>query len=186
MKLLLHICCGPCSLSVIERLKREGFALSGFFYNPNIHPEAEYNLRLSAAKAVAEKEGVSLIAAIYDPESWKEAIRGHESEEEGGRRCAICIEKRLKKTAQYCVESGFSIFATTLSVSPHKSAQVINTIGTDVAKRFKIAFYSADFKKDNGFAISCRKAKELGLYRQRYCGCRYSQPSASAKIYSNE
>ncbi len=168
-KLLLHVCCAPCATHVIEMLK-EDFELTAYFYNPNIHPEEEYRLRLENLK----KLGVAFIEGKYDVDAWFNATKGYENEPEGGARCELCYRIRMEEAARFAKENGHIHFATTLTISPHKNARVINSIGEGLSKKYGVKFYSADFKKRNGFKKSVELSKKHGLYRQSYCGCVFS------------
>jgi len=148
--------------------------VAGHFYNPNIHPEDEYQRRISEMEGYARSIGLPLLVSQYDSERWREAVRGLENEPEGGRRCLVCYRLRLEETAALARREGFTHFTTTLSISPHKRADAINAIGRDVAARFGLSFYAADFKKKDGFTKSLRLSGEAGLYRQGYCGCEFS------------
>lgn len=170
--LLLHICCAPCSTHVI-RLLKEDFNVTAYFYNPNIHPKKEYLLRLEALKKFAERTGLKYIEGLYDTERWFKETKGYEAEPEGGKRCEICYRLRVGETARFA-KGKFEWFATTLTVSPHKNAKVINSIGEELADRYGLKFYAADFKKKDGFKKSVQLSKEHNLYRQSYCGCVYS------------
>jgi predicted adenine nucleotide alpha hydrolase (AANH) superfamily ATPase len=171
MKVALHICCGVCAASVVERLTLEGHEVHGFFYNPNIHPQEEYERRLEAAWKVAAELKFPLEAGPYKPEEWFAETKSLEDEPEGGRRCEVCFRHRLGKTFLYLQESGLDVFTTTLTVSPHKSAVVINKVGQEIGgERFLVR----DFKKKAGFQRATELAREWGLYRQDYCGCIYS------------
>ncbi|MCK5329449.1 MAG: epoxyqueuosine reductase QueH, partial [Candidatus Latescibacteria bacterium] len=172
--LLLHICCAPCATYVVRTL-RERFDVVGYFCNPNIHPEEEYALRLREMKRYAEEIGLRMIVAEDETDRWYEATRGTEQEPEGGERCAICYRFRMERAACFAREHGIFHFATTLTISPHKKAAVIHPIGRELADLYGAAFYEADFKKRNGFKISCRMSREAGLYRQDYCGCIFSK-----------
>jgi hypothetical protein len=171
--LLLHICCAPCSTQVIRVLQQK-FTVTGFFYNPNIEPEEEYLRRLATMRQFAIQIGFPLLIGNYEHSLWEDAVKGSESEPEGGTRCSICYRFRLEQTAKQAKENGFTLFATTLTISPHKPASVINKIGLELAQKYSIAFEPADFKKKDGFKQSCTLAKEFQLYRQTYCGCKYS------------
>ncbi|HID54885.1 TPA: epoxyqueuosine reductase QueH, partial [Candidatus Poribacteria bacterium] len=149
-RMLLHICCAPCSTYVIEVLKPI-YKIAGFFYNPNIHPESQYKLRLEEIIRYAEIAGIDLVVGEYEVRRWFDLVRGLEDEPEGGRRCRICYRMRLERTAQYAAEHGFDIITTTLSISPHKKADVINRIGAEVAGKHGVGFLQADFKKKGGF-----------------------------------
>ncbi|MEW5767680.1 MAG: epoxyqueuosine reductase QueH [bacterium] len=176
-KLLLHVCCAPCAAYVIGQLSQE-FEIGAYFYNPNIHPKEEYDLRWEAMEKLTQALQVSfeLAGGKYDPERWLEAVKGLEAEPEGGARCQVCYRFRLEEAAKLAKEKGGDWLATTLTISPHKRAEVINPMGQEVAEQFGLRFYQADFKKKDGFKISCRLSRELKLYRQSYCGCVFSQP----------
>ncbi|MFH0774410.1 MAG: epoxyqueuosine reductase QueH [bacterium] len=168
MKLiLLHICCGVCAGSIVERLREDGFEPVGFFYNPNIHPEEEYHRRLEATKILSSALGFSLIEGDYENKGWLELTRGFEKEPEGGKRCGICFRMRLEKTFQKSKELKIP-FTTTLTVSPQKDSHLINKIGTGFD-----SFRGYDFKKKDGFKRSLELSKRYNLYRQNYCGCVY-------------
>ena len=173
-KLLLHTCCAPCSPHVVEILSKE-FEVCAFFYNPNIHPLEEYQLRLEEMKGFLRTIPVELIVGEYDADRWFHRVEGMGREEEGGNRCGLCYRMRLEKTACLAQAKGFQYFTTTLTVSPHKNAKIINQIGREVKGSPDVAFYEADFKKRDGFKKSCELSKKLGFYRQNYCGCVYSK-----------
>jgi len=171
-RVLLHICCGVCAVGAVERLREENYEVIGYLYNPNIHPRHEYDKRLGVAKIVAENLNFNIIKDVYDKENWFGKIRGLESEPEGGRRCDICFKMRLEKTWQYFQRKKFDVFATTLTMSPHKNTEKINKIGKNIAGK---DFLSIDFNKKNGFKKAIDISKKLALYRQNYCGCIFSQ-----------
>jgi len=171
MKVLLHICCGVCAASAAQSLASEGHEVTGFFYNPNIHPAIEYLRRLEAAHAVAEKLHFPLEAGPYTPEEWLRETEPLKDEPEGGKRCQVCFSIRLGRTYLYLVDRGLDVFTTTLTISPHKRAQLVNKIGWEVGgDRFLVR----DFKKKDGFKRATQSARDWGLYRQDYCGCIYS------------
>lgn len=172
MKIVLHVCCGVCAGGVVERLTSEGHQVRGFFYNPNIHPLAEYQKRLEAAARVARELNFPLEEGPYTPEYWRQETGSLEDEPEGGKRCAVCFRLRLEKTYQYLRDKGWDAFTTTLTVGPRKSADVINRIGRDISGD---SFLARDFKKQAGFQRSIELAKKWALYRQNYCGCLYSR-----------
>jgi predicted adenine nucleotide alpha hydrolase (AANH) superfamily ATPase len=171
VKVVLHICCGVCAAGISERLAAEGHLVLGLFYNPNIHPLEEYQRRLEATRTVAIKMGFPLEVAPYVPQEWLGETAGLENEPEGGRRCEVCFRLRLEKTYLVMRERGGDAFTTTLTVSPHKSAAVVNRVGMEVGGE---KFLARDFKKQDGFKRAIALAKEWALYRQDYCGCRYS------------
>ena len=143
--------------------------------DPNIYPLKEYELRLNEIKEFFQALSVELIVGKYDSDQWFARVEGMEQDKEGGRRCQVCFRMRLEKTALVAKERGFDCFTTTLSVSPHKNAQIINQIGRDIQNSVNVAFYEADFKKRDGFKKSSELSKKHGFYRQNYCGCVYSQ-----------
>lgn len=173
-KLLLHICCAPCSLYVWQKLQAD-FELSGFFYNPNIQPLAEYEFRRLELVKIAEKFAWPMVYASYDLRDWFSAIRGLEGEAERGARCSVCFRFRLEKTFCYAREHGFECVASTLSISPSKVTAQINEQGIALAEKYGIAFLAENFKKKNGFLISRKQGDELGVRHQDYCGCVYSK-----------
>ncbi|MEK7353179.1 MAG: epoxyqueuosine reductase QueH [Chloroflexota bacterium] len=171
MKVALHICCGVCAAGAAERLAAEGHQVYGFFYNPNIHPQEEYQRRLEAAHKVAEELKFSLEVGSYKPEDWFSEIKGLEDEPEGGKRCEVCFRHRLRVAYRYMQDSGFDAFTTTLTIGPQKSAAVINRVGQEIGgDRFLVR----DFKKQAGFQRASALAKEWAIHRQHYCGCVYS------------
>ena len=173
-KLLLHICCGPCSLYVWQKLQAD-FALSGFFYNPNIQPFAEYEFRRLELVKIAEKFAWPMAYGAYDLRDWFFAVRGLEREKERGARCPVCFKYRLEKVFQYARENGFYCVASTLSISPSKVTAQINEQGIALAEKYGVAFLAENFKKKDGFLISRRQGDELGVRHQDYCGCVYSK-----------
>ena len=174
-RLLLHSCCGPCSSYVLEYLTRY-FEVCLSYYNPNIQPRAEYELRLENQLKVLERiPGVTLVPCGYDGGAYDEAVRGLENEPEGGARCTECFALRLDFAAREAKRLGCDYFATTLTVSPHKDAQRINAIGEALAGKYGVKWLPADFKKRDGYKRSIELSREFGLYRQNYCGCLYSK-----------
>lgn len=173
-RLLVHSCCAPCSSSVFERLFTEYQDITGLFYNPNIFPEEEYNRRFEEYKRFFNEKDYKFFV-IEDPQTiWAEAVKGYENEPERGKRCEICFGLRLEKTAQFAVKNNCNLFTTVLSVSPHKDACLINKVGTEIGQKYNIDFLEADFKKQDGYKRSLELSKEYNLYRQTYCGCKYS------------
>jgi predicted adenine nucleotide alpha hydrolase (AANH) superfamily ATPase len=172
-KMLVHICCAPDALYVMDLL-RQDYDLSGFFYNPNIHPREEYDLRREETEKVARALGFDLIDAPYEDVRWHEVTAKFKDEPEKGRRCDICYALRLARTAQKASEQGFDIFTTVMSLSPWKKAEVMNKIGKMFGRRYKVEFLEANFKKKDGFKKSVELSKKHRLHRQDYCGCVYS------------
>jgi len=182
--MLLHCCCAPCASSVLETLLPD-YRITLLFYNPNIEPLAEYDKRKTEVfrlveKITADKQvmdslhlpfAVDILAAEYDNDIFETAVSSLRDEPEGGERCRVCFELRFKKTAQKAKAGEYDIFATTLSVSPHKDVKIINEIGSRLSEEFSIGFLPSDFKTNDGFKRSVELSKRYGLYRQEYCGC---------------
>lgn len=168
--LALHVCCGPCATAVLEQLANQ-YDLRAVWYNPNIRPAAEHERRLVAMRAVVERTGIALVELGDDPAVWEGACAGLLEEPEGGARCVECFRLRLERVARWAAGAGVGVMATTLSISPHKSAAVINAVGAEVAAGRGVRFLAADFKQGGGFARSVELSRRWGLYRQRYCGC---------------
>jgi len=186
-KILLHVCCAPCAIYVVKRLQEENFEVTMFFYNPNIQPEAEYQRRKGEVERLSAKLDLDLITSPYKTEEWLSKVSGLEYEPEGGKRCRVCYDLRLSDTARYASLNGFDFFATTMTISPHKPAKVVNLVGREVTERInqeveqgktpgkKIEFLEADWKKHDGFKKACEMSHAEGFYRQDYCGCLYSK-----------
>ena len=174
------MCCGPCATAVLGAL-RPDWAVQCFWYNPNIEPAEEYRRRLGAMVTVAAAGGVPLVEGPYQPESWRATVNGWEDEPEGGQRCRICYEYRLREAVAYACAQGVDRVATTLTISPHKEAALINALGCELATAAGLQFVAGDWRKRAGFARSLALSRQLGIYRQNYCGCRYSLPSAEVR-----
>jgi len=149
-----------------------------YFYNPNIQPGEEYEKRLAEVQRYAESMGIPLEVGAYDEPRWLEAVRGHESDPEGGERCRICYRFRLEEAAGRAEQLGCDCLATTLTVSPHKRADAVNPEGVGAVAGTPVEFLDADFKKKGGYQESCRLSREYGFYRQSYCGCSFSRGPA--------
>ena len=177
-RLLLQSCCGPCSSYVLEALT-PFFRVTVLYYNPNIQPRAEYDLRLENQRkiiaALPTPSAVDILECDYDGEKYDAAVKGLESEPEGGARCTVCFRLRLEETAKRASELGYDWFCTTLTVSPHKDAERLNQIGRALGERYGVPFLPSDFKKREGYKRSIQLSKEYELYRQDYCGCLYSK-----------
>ena len=169
-KLLLHCCCAPCSSAVIERLK-ERFQITFYYYNSNIFPKEEFDVRYQEFK----KLGVDVVCADYNHEHFLNMVKGLENEPEGQSRCRICISDRMDKSFKYAKENNFDLVTTTLTISPHKDCEFINLLGEHLQEKYNIKYLHADFKKQNGYLRSIQICKELGIYRQDYCGCEFSK-----------
>ncbi len=172
-KLFLHSCCGPCSTVCIERLIND-YDVTVFYYNPNIYPFEEYEKRKEEQKKVCKHFNVPVIDGDYNEEKWLEFVKGLENEKEGGSRCEKCFFYRLEETCKKAKELNFDIFGTTLTVSPHKSTPIINKVGNELSVKYDFPYLEASFKKQDGYLRSINLSKEMNLYRQNYCGCRFS------------
>jgi len=192
-KILLHVCCAPCSSYCLEYL-RQYFDVTVFFFNPNITNEEEYQKRASEEKRLIDAynkqvesgnfEGmnsderarkIDFIEGEYEPSKWLSFIKGYENCKEGGDRCKKCFEMRLMESARVAKENGFDGFTTSLTISPLKNADVLNDIGKMAADKYGTFFVPSDFKKKNGYKRSIELSKMYDLYRQDYCGCSFSK-----------
>lgn len=181
-RLLLHSCCAPCSSYVLEYLAQY-FEITVFYYNPNIFPENEYTKRILEQQTFIRnlsetnanvKHPISFLAGNYDREKFFAMAKGLEHVKEGGERCFKCYELRLEEAARIAKERNFDYFTTTLSISPLKNAEKLNTIGKIVGEKYGVEYLQSDFKKKNGYKRSIELSKIYGLYRQDYCGCEFS------------
>lgn len=179
--LLLHSCCAPCSSYCLEYLSKY-FSITVLYYNPNISPENEYYTRVKEQvrliNSLPAVNRISFMEGDYKPEVFYNAVRGYENEPEGGARCSICYELRLREAARIASEHNFDYFTTTLSISPLKDADRLNNIGGRLAKEYGVNYLFSDFKKKNGYKRSIELSKEYNLYRQNFCGCVYSRMEA--------
>lgn len=179
-RILLHSCCGPCSTAVIRRLLQD-YAVSVFYYNPNITDPKEYALRKAEQIRFLDEfckangEMVDFIEGDYHPAVYYSAVEGLEQEPEGGLRCNVCFQLRLEETAKKAKEGRFDCFDTTLSVSPHKNYDFISGIGHALAQDYGIEYVDGNYKKQDGFRVSIDMSKQYNLYRQHYCGCSFSK-----------
>lgn len=174
-KLLLHTCCAPCLTGTI--FQKEDFRITIFWYNPNIYPIEEYLIRKREVERYAQVIQCEFVDGDRDGNDfslWDNSVVGLESEVEGGRRCGACFKVRLKKAAEFAKENSFDFFATTLTTSPFKDSNVINLLGKEMADKVGTTYLSSDFKKNDGYKLSQQVCKEFRIYRQRYCGCRFS------------
>ena len=177
-RLLLHVCCAPCSSYCLEYLSNY-FDITVYCYNPNISKKKEYEYRLSEEKrfiSIKEfKYPVKLTESEYRPEDFFAAVKGLEKEPEGGARCKECFRLRLEASAKKAKEQGFDYFTTTLTISPLKNAALLNEIGAEMGERYGVKWLYSDFKKKEGYKRSIELSKEFDLYRQNYCGCVFSR-----------
>ncbi len=175
-RLLLHCCCAPCSTAVLKRLD-ECFDISVYYYNPNIDTLAEHELRAREIEHFVSDSRLAKECIIipFEPKVYYEAIQGFEQEPEGGLRCEICFALRLRHAARYAALHRFDYFTTTLTISPMKSAPLLNRIGEQMASEEGATFLNSNFKKRGGYLLSTQLSKEYGIYRQDYCGCVFSK-----------
>lgn len=182
--LLLHACCAPCSSSVLEYLVKF-FDITLFYHNPNIYPKDEFTRRKEELERlityIDTPNKLDLVVPEYDENEFFFVSKGLENEKEGGSRCEKCFILRLGRTYEYAEKNGFDYFATTLTVSPLKNAELINRIGETLAKGGGTKWLYSDFKKKGGYLRSCELSKQYGLYRQNFCGCVYSKAQADAE-----
>lgn len=171
---LLHICCAPDATVPWPSLIDEGYEVTGFFYGNNIHPQTEWEKRCDAVASLARSLDAGFFVLPYDPAQWFGCTESLKCEPERGARCARCFELQLLAAAEKAVEGGFDCLCTTLTISPHKDPVLINDIGETVSGRAGVAWLDRVWRKKGGFALSVRRSRELGLYRQNYCGCAYS------------
>ena len=174
-KLLLHSCCAPCAGEIMEAVAASGIDTTIYFYNPNIHPKEEYEIRKDENIRFAEKLGFDFIDADYDKDNWFERIKGLENEPERGKRCTVCFDMRFERTALYAHENNFKIFATTLGISRWKDLEQINNSGLKAAKRYNsLGFWDFNWRKQGGSSRMLEISKKEKFYKQEYCGCVYS------------
>jgi predicted adenine nucleotide alpha hydrolase (AANH) superfamily ATPase len=175
-KILLHCCCAVCAGDILQRLTDSHVDATVFFYNPNIHPRAEYDRRKAEILRYAGKLGVPVIDADYDTETWFDRVKGLEKEPEKGRRCTVCFDVRLGRTALYAHANGFNVIATTLGISRRKDLSQVNAAGHRAAAGYDgIAFWDINWRKNKGIDRMIDIARAEGFYRQEYCGCVFSR-----------
>ena len=181
---MLHACCAPCASYVLEYLS-DFFEITLFYYNPNISPESEYDVRLRELEKLClelpDAKGIKILPCEYNDADFYSAVRGMENLPEGDNRCRICYELRLRKTAETAKTYGFDFFTTTLSISPYKNAAWLNEIGESLMKEFSVNYLFSDFKKKNGYKRSIELSAQYNLYRQNFCGCVYSKRDADIR-----
>ena len=182
--LLLHACCAPCSSYVLEYLSKY-FDITLFFYNPNIYPEEEFRFREDELRRLIGEmplpDNVNIISGRYDPSEFFDIARGYEELPEGDERCRRCYALRLEESARAAKEGGFDYFCTTLSISPYKNAEWLNTLGKEMSEKYGVGYLFSDFKKKNGYKRSCQLSEQYSLYRQDYCGCVFSKREAEKR-----
>lgn len=174
-KVLMHSCCAPCSGPLIEKMADAGIELTIFFYNPNIHPKKEYELRKNENIRFAEKLGLEFVDADYDVQNWFARAKGMEQDPERGRRCSMCFDMRFERTALHAYENGFKIITSSLGISRWKNMEQINESGERSASHYPgITYWKYNWRKEGGSARMYDLAKEESFYKQEYCGCIYS------------
>ena len=183
-RLLLHVCCAPCSSYCLEYLNGF-FDITVFYYNPNISIKEEYLHRLHEEQRLVSqmllKRPVEVIEGSYDPKEFFSAVKGLENEPEGGKRCAECFRLRLNASAKAAKEGGYDYFTTTLTISPLKNAALLNELGEEAAAKYGVKWLPSDFKKKEGYKRSIQLSKEYELYRQNYCGCVFSRKESGCE-----
>jgi epoxyqueuosine reductase len=170
-KILLHVCCGPCGTASVKRLQEEGYQVVGYYYNPNIHPEDEYERRLKEAKKLAKTSKISLIIDDYEPQDYFEVVKGKEDNPK--ERCLECWSLRLQKTAEKAKELNIKMIGSTLRISPYQNQIELLKIGQEIAKAHGLDFYDKDLV--SCFQESVQISKSQEMYRQKYCGCIFSK-----------
>ena len=174
-RVLLHSCCAPCSGEVMEAMLASGVDYTIFFYNPNIHPRKEYELRKDENVRFADKFGIPFVDADYDRDSWFERARGMEHEPERGVRCTMCFDMRFERTALYAHEHGFPVITSSLGISRWKNMRQINDCGVRAAARYPgLTYWEYNWRKGGGSARMIEISKREAFYQQEYCGCAYS------------
>lgn len=174
-KILLHCCCGPCATYTVEKLRADGFDVTGYWYNPNIHPFTEHRLRLEAMADCAGQMDFPLIVGEYNLVDYFRAVVGHE-----GQRCGDCFRLRLDRTARVAREQGFDAFTTTLLISPYQQHEILKDAGEEMAREHGVTFHYEDLRP--GFRESHKVSREMNLYHQKYCGCVYSEWERFGKV----
>jgi predicted adenine nucleotide alpha hydrolase (AANH) superfamily ATPase len=173
-KLLLHSCCAPCAGEIMLALKHSKIDTTIYFYNPNIHPIEEYELRKLENIKFAKKLGMPFIDADYDVDNWFELTKGQENEPERGERCTTCFDMRFLKTAKYAKENGFDLISSTLGISRWKDMQQINDCGHRSGADYDVPYWDVNWRKKGGSSRMLEVSKQEGFYQQEYCGCVYS------------
>jgi epoxyqueuosine reductase len=173
--LCLHICCAPDATVAFERLI-DKWKILAYFNNPNIEPVLEYEHREAEVVRLSNHFNIEYFESDRNVNPWIQAIEGFEGEREGGKRCERCITHRLDETARFAKENSAEAFATTLTTSPHKNVNFIHEIGETLQEKYGVIYLAETFRKNNGFKRSIDMCAELGVYRQNYCGCRWSLP----------
>ena len=173
--LLLHSCCAPCAGEIMEAIAASGIETTIYFYNPNIHPKEEYEIRKDENIRFAEKLGFNFIDADYDKDNWFERVKGFENEPERGRRCSLCFDMRFERTALFAHENKFELFTSSLGISRWKNMDQINASGHTAAQKYqKLKYWDFNWRKKGGTQRMIEISKKEKFYQQEYCGCVYS------------
>lgn len=174
-KVLLHSCCAPCSGDLMERMVESGIELTLFFYNPNIHPKKEYEIRKNENIRFCEKLGIDFVDADYDVQNWFARAKGMENEPERGVRCTMCFDMRFERTALYAYENGFKTITSSLGISRWKNMEQINNAGIRAASHYDgVEYWTYNWRKGGGANRMYEIAKREEFYKQEYCGCIFS------------
>lgn len=174
-KVLMHSCCAPCAGDIMERMVQSEIDLTIFFYNPNIHPREEYEIRKNENIRFAQKHNIPFIDADYDRDNWFKRAKGMEFEPERGKRCSMCFDMRFERTALYAYENNFTVITSSLGISRWKDMDQINTSGMRSASKYPgVTYWTFNWRKGGGAARMYEIAKRENFYKQEYCGCVYS------------
>ena len=185
-RVLLHSCCAPCSGEVMEAMAAAGVDYTIYFYNPNIHPREEYELRKAENIRFAEKAGVPFVDADYDTDNWFARARGLENEPERGARCTMCFDLRFERTALYAHEHGFPVITSCLGISRWKNMAQINESGERAAAKYPgVTYWTHNWRKQGGAERMIDISKREHFYQQEYCGCIYSLRDSNAWRLAN-
>ncbi len=183
---LLHACCAPCATVGVPALLRESGSLSLYFYGGNIHPRDELLRRLDSLRVLADAYGAELLYENRDDAEWSDTVRGLEREREGGKRCEACVKLQLESAARAARGLEIRFLCTSLTMSPQKDPALINLWGAEIARRYGLVWIERVWRKKNGFLESARESRRLSLYRQNYCGCRFSLAAARERIAADD
>jgi predicted adenine nucleotide alpha hydrolase (AANH) superfamily ATPase len=174
-RILLHSCCAPCACEIMNAIKSSGIRQTVFFYNPNIHPVEEYELRKNENKRYCEKNDIAFIDADYDSDHWFQRVKGFENEPERGARCTLCFSMRFERTALFAAENDYSLISSTLGISRWKNLEQISRCGVQAASRYPdMVYWEINWRKQGGSSRMIEISKQESFYQQEYCGCVYS------------
>jgi len=174
-RVLLHSCCAPCTGEIIEAMIESGIEPTVFFYNPNIHPKKEYEIRKAEIIRFADKVNAPFVDADYDQDVWFKRVKGLESEPERGRRCSVCFDMRLERAALFAIEHNFTVFTSSFGISRWKDMDQVNASGWRAADRYpNLVYWAYNWRKQGGSRRMFEISRREQFYRQKYCGCVYS------------